>query len=85
MRKLALGLITAGALAGATIVPALAQVGVYAGPTGFDFELGVPTYPAPYGYSAWSPYYGYYDYAPGTYYYDVPRWYARPDYYGYYR
>jgi hypothetical protein len=60
MKKLALGLVAAGALFAATALPALAQVGVYAGPGGVDVQLGAPGY---YG----TPYYpyGYYNYAPG--------------------
>ena len=41
-RKLALGIAAAGAIVAATAVPALAQVGVYAGPGGFGVELGAP-------------------------------------------
>jgi hypothetical protein len=60
MKKLALGLVAAGALLGATAAPALAQVGVYAGPGGVGVELGGPGYyRGPYAYG------GYYDYAPG--------------------
>jgi hypothetical protein len=59
MKKLALGVLAAGALFAAAAVPAMAQVGVYAGPGGFGVELGAPGY---YG----APYpYGYYDYGPG--------------------
>jgi hypothetical protein len=36
MKKLALGAVAAGALVAATAVPALAQVGVYAGPGGIS-------------------------------------------------
>jgi hypothetical protein len=68
MRKLVIGVAAALALSAAT--PALAQVGFYAGPSGFDVELGPPAYyayppPPYYGY----PYdYGYYDYwGPGWY------------------
>ena len=61
MKKLALGLVAASALVSATAVPALAQVGVYAGPGGFGVELGAP------GYTYGGPNYpyGYYDDAPG--------------------
>ena len=66
MKKLALGLIAAGALFTATAVPAMAQVGVYAGPGGFSVGVGVP---GPYYYGPYyggPPYYnGYYNYAPG--------------------
>ena len=75
MKKLSLGLVAAGALFIATALPAMAQVGVYAGPGGvgvgvgpFGFDVG----PGPY-YGG--PYYGgYYDYAgPGVY--TGPGWY----------
>jgi hypothetical protein len=66
MKKLALGLVAAGALITATAVPAMAQIGVYAGPGGFGIGIGVPGpyYGGPY-YGG--PYYngGYYNYAPG--------------------
>jgi hypothetical protein len=79
MKKLALGLVAAGALVAATAVPALAQVGIYAGPGGFSVELGAPGYyyggPAPY-YSG-----GYYDYAPGWD--DGYRVYGQPGWHGY--
>jgi len=66
MRKLALGLAAAGALFAATAAPALAQIGVHAGPGGFDIGIGAP------GYYYGGPYYGggYYDYAPG----EEPGW-----------
>jgi hypothetical protein len=73
MKKLAFSLVAAGALFAATALPAMAQVGVYAGPGGVGvgvgpFGLGVG--PAPY-YT--DPYSGYYDYAgPG---YAGPGWY----------
>jgi hypothetical protein len=77
MKKLALGLIAAGALVTTAAVPALAQVGVYVGPGGFSVQLGTPGYyyggPAPY-YSGYS---GYYAYAPG--------WHSRYGYYGRHR
>lgn len=62
MKKLALGLVAAGALVTATAVPAMAQIGVYAGPGGFGVGIGAPGY-----YYGGGPYYGggYYDYAPG--------------------
>jgi hypothetical protein len=62
MKKLALGLVAAGALVTATAVPAMAQIGVYAGPGGFGIGIGAPGY-----YYGPGPYYGggYYDYAPG--------------------
>jgi len=40
MKKLALGIVTAAALFAVTAVPAMAQVEFYAGPGGFDVELG---------------------------------------------
>jgi hypothetical protein len=60
MKKLALGLVAAGALITATAVPALAQVGLYAGPGGIGVGIGAPGY-----YGGPYPYGGYYDYAPG--------------------
>jgi len=55
MRKLALGIVAAAALLTAS-VPAMAQVGFYAGPGGFEVGVGPPAYgPAPYGYD---DYYG---------------------------
>jgi hypothetical protein len=65
MKKLALGLVATGALFTATAVPAMAQIGVYAGPGGFGVGIGVPG-PGPYYYGG-GPYYGggYYNYAPG--------------------
>ncbi len=62
MKRFALGVIAAGALFTATAVPALAQVGVYAGPGGFSIGIGAPGY-----YGGPGPYYGggYYNYAPG--------------------
>jgi hypothetical protein len=58
MRKLTLGAIAAGALVAATAVPALAQVGVYAGPGGIGVDIGTP------GHSYGGPYHGYDNYAP---------------------
>lgn len=55
MRKLALGLAAAAAITLAA-VPAMAQVGVYAGPGGIGVQLGAPYYDGYY------PYDGYYDY-----------------------
>jgi hypothetical protein len=73
LRKLSLGVAAAGALFAATAVPALAQVGVYAGPGGFGFELGAPGYY--YGVDPYYGYDGYYDYAPGwNGYYAGPGW-----------
>ncbi len=64
MRKLAFGVIGAGALFTATAVPAMAQIGVYAGPGGVGVDIGAP---GPYYNNG--PYYpygsGYYNYAPG--------------------
>jgi hypothetical protein len=75
MRKLALGLVAAGAVFAATAAPAMAQVGVYAGPGGIGVgvgPVGVGVGPGPYN---GGPYYdGYYDYAgPGAY--VGPGWY----------
>jgi len=69
MRKLALGVIAAATLLTA-VVPAMAQIGFYAGP--FGVGVGGP-------YWGDRPYGGYYYDAPRTYdYYDAPRAY---DYY----
>lgn len=56
MRKLVLGAIAAATMFGAA-VPAMAQVGFYAGPGGVGIDLGAPYYG------------GYYDYygGPGFY------------------
>lgn len=62
MKKLALGIAAAGALLVAS-VPAMAQIGVYAGPGGFSVGVGAPYYGPGYPYG-----YGYYDYYGG------PRW-----------
>jgi hypothetical protein len=63
MRKLVLGIATAGSLL--ISVPAMAQVGFYAGNRGVDVELGAP---GPY-YDSCGPYgegcSGYYDYYSG--------------------
>ena len=59
MKKLALGAVAAGALVAATAVPALAQVGVYAGPGGISVGAGTP------GYYYGGRYRAYYNYAPG--------------------
>jgi len=70
MKKLALGAVAAGGLVAATAVPALAQVGVYAGPGGISVGVGTP------GYYYGGRYRGYYNYAPG--------WRAHPYHYGRY-
>jgi hypothetical protein len=57
MRKLALGIAAAATIF--TAVPAMAQVGLYAGPGGVGVQFG-----GPYGYYGYAPYRGYYDYAP---------------------
>lgn len=64
MRKLALGLV-AGATLLAAAVPAMAQVGFYAGPGGFGVGVGGPYY----GYGP-----GYYDYYGGPGVYVAPGW-----------
>ncbi len=73
MRKLALGLVAAGALVTAAALPAAAQVGAYVGPGGVGVGVGpfgIGVGPAPYPY-----YNGYYDYAPGPGVYAGPGWY----------
>jgi hypothetical protein len=63
MKKHALGLVAAGALFTATAVPAMAQIGVYAGPGGIGVGVGAP---GPYYCGRpYYPYDGYYNYAPG--------------------
>jgi len=78
MKKLALGIVAGGALLTACALPALAQVGVYAGPGGIGFEFGAPGY---YG-APYQPYAGYYDYAPGRAWYGHPGWHGH--YHGHY-
>jgi hypothetical protein len=63
MRKLALGVVAAATLLTAA-VPAMAQIGFYAGPGGFGVGVGGPYWGHPYG--------GYYDY------YGAPRAYVAP-------
>ena len=65
MRKLALGILAAGALLTAA-VPAMAQVGFYAGPGGVGVGVGAPYYG--YGYP------GYYDYYSGPGVVVTPGW-----------
>jgi hypothetical protein len=66
MRKLALGLVAAATLLTAA-APAMAQVGIYAGPRGVGVGIGVP---GPYyGYP-----YGYYDYYGGPGFVVTPGW-----------
>jgi len=61
MKKLEIGLVATGTLFTATAVPAMAQIGVYAGPGGVGIGVGAP---GPYYYDGPGPYYpGYYDYA----------------------
>ena len=63
MRKLALGIGTAALLTAAAAVPAMAQVGFYAGPFGVGVGVGAPAYYncGYYGH----PCGGYYDYYGG--------------------
>ena len=63
MKKIALGLVAAATIF--TAVPAMAQVGFYAGPGGIGFQFGPPHhyyYDYDYGYT---PYRYYYDYDSG--------------------
>jgi hypothetical protein len=69
MRKLVLGVVAAGTLIATAAAPAMAQIGVYAGPGGIGVGVGVPYY---YG----GPYDGYYGYVG-------PGWYDHP--YGWHR
>ena len=79
MRKLALGIAAAGAFVTTTAVPALAQVGVYAGPGGFGVELGAP------GVYYAAPGYAYRYYEPGwNGYYARPAWHGHR-HYGHYQ
>lgn len=64
MRKLALGIAAAAALLTAS-VPAMAQVGFYVGPGGFEVGVAPPAYYGPYGY---------YDYYDGPAVVVGPRW-----------
>jgi hypothetical protein len=60
MRKLALGLAAAGAVFAA--VPAMAQVGIYAGPGGVGVDVGGPgPYRCGYDYPCRRGYYDYYN------------------------
>ncbi len=65
MRKLAFGIVAAATLLTAA-VPAMAQVGFYAGPGGFGIGIGAPYYG---GYP-----YGYYDYYRGPGVVVAPGW-----------
>jgi hypothetical protein len=69
MRKLALGIVAAATLLAAA-APAMAQVGIYAGPGGVGVGVGVP-----------GPYYGYpngyYDYYGGPGVVVTPGWHRR--------
>lgn len=66
MRKLIVGLAAAAALLTVS-VPAMAQVGFYAGPGGVGVDVGPPAYgPYPYG--------GYYDYYGGPGVVVAPGW-----------
>jgi hypothetical protein len=57
MRKIALGIVAAATLLTAAAAPAMAQIGVYAGPGGVGVGIGPPAY--------YGPPYGYYDYYGG--------------------
>jgi hypothetical protein len=62
MKKFALGLVAAIALFASTAVPAMSQVGVYAGPGGVGVQVGTPYY-GYYGHPGWHRHYyhhGYY-------------------------
>lgn len=66
MRKIAFGIVAAATLLTAAAVPAMAQVGIYAGPGGVGVDIG----PQPgYGYP-----YGYYDYYGGPGVVVTPGW-----------
>jgi hypothetical protein len=65
MRKLALGIVAAATLLMAA-APAMAQIGVYAGPGGVGVGIGAPPY--------YGPPYGYYDYYGGPGVIVTPGW-----------
>lgn len=67
MKKTALGILAAATLFTATAVPAMAQVGFYAGPGGIGIGVGPPVY----GYD-YAP--GYYDYYGGPGVVVTPGW-----------
>jgi hypothetical protein len=72
MKKLALGIAVA-ASALCTALPAMAQVGFYVGPGGFEVGVGAPYYEYYRGYPYTGyPYNGYYNY------YAPPRVYVQP-------
>jgi hypothetical protein len=73
MRKFALATVAAGTLIAAAAAPAMAQLGVYAGPGGVGVGVG------PVGVGVGPAYYGpgYYNYAPG--YYGPHRWHHHYD------
>jgi len=66
MKKLALGLVAAATIC--TAVPAMAQVGFFAGPGGVGVGLGVPGpyYNCGYGYPCNRGYYDYYGGGPNV-------------------
>jgi hypothetical protein len=81
MKKLTLGIAADAALVAASAMPAMAQVGFYAGPGGAGvgvgpFGVGVG---APYGYYGYNaPYGGYYNYNTAP----APSWgWGQPTYY----
>jgi hypothetical protein len=81
MKKLMLGLATAAVLL--TAVPAMAQVGFFAGPRGVGVQVGGPGYYGGYG----APYNGYYDYynGPGVVIGGHPGWRGHGRFHGHWR
>lgn len=82
MKKLALGLVAAATIF--TAVPAMAQIGVYAGPGGVGFGVAAP---GPYAYDCGYPGYpcgGYYDYyaGPSVSFGVGPGWYGHHGWHG---
>jgi hypothetical protein len=63
MKKIALGVIAAASIL--TAVPAMAQVGFYAGPSGVGVGVGIPRPHYNCGYSNYPCDRGYYDYYGG--------------------
>ena len=59
MKKIALGLIAAAAIF--TAAPAMAQIGIYAGPGGVGVGVPGPYYRCGYGYPCERRYYDFYD------------------------
>jgi hypothetical protein len=74
MRKIAIGLVAAAAVL--TAAPAMAQIGVYAGPGGVGVGVGAPGpyYRCGYDYPCNRGYYDYYDGGPAVTFGVGPGW-----------